>query len=57
MVINDDSEKGSNSEYFLKDIVTGISYRMIWTVLKTDQGHVALLADNFFKKILDGKLS
>ena len=33
---------------FREDFVTGVSHRMIWTVLKTDSGHVALLADNFF---------
>ena len=33
---------------FLEDLVTGVSHRMIRTVLKTDSGHVALLADNFF---------
>ena len=33
---------------FLEDFVTGVSHRMIWTVLKTDSGHVAFLTDNFF---------
>ena len=33
---------------FCEDFVTGVSHRMIWTVLKTDSGHVALLTDNFF---------
>ena len=33
---------------FREDFVTGVSHRMIWTVLKTDSGHVALLTDNFF---------
>ena len=35
-------------ENFLWRLWTGVSQRMIWTVLKTDSGHVALLTDNFF---------
>ena len=31
-----------------EDFITGVSHRMIWTVLKTDSGHVALLTENFF---------
>ena len=30
------------------NFVTGVSHRMIWTVLKTDSGHVTLLTDDFF---------
>ena len=35
---------------FLKDFVTGVAHRMVWTVLKTDLQHVALLTDHFFLK-------
>ena len=41
-------EKFSILKTFLEKFVTGVSRRSIWTVLKTDLGHVALLTDNFF---------
>ena len=31
-----------------EDFIAGVSHRIIWTVLKTDSGHVALLTENFF---------
>ena len=44
------ANKGLILNSFLEDFVTGVSYRMIWIVLKTDSGLVALLADNVFLK-------
>ena len=44
--------KNANKVYIFENfsciLWTGVSHRMIWTVLKTDSGHVALLTDNFF---------
>ena len=31
-----------------EDFITGVSHRMIWTVLKTESRHVALLTEKFF---------
>ena len=51
MVINDKTRtRFTFLKTFLEDFITGVSHRMIWTVLKTDSGHVALLTDNFFYK-------
>ena len=38
-----------NFKNFFEDSVTGVSQRSSWTVLKTDSGHVALLAEIIFK--------
>ena len=43
--------KNANKVYIFENfswiLWTGVSHRMIWTVLKTDSWHVALLTDNF----------
>ena len=51
LVINDKTRtKFKFLKTFLEDFVTGVSHRMIWTVLKNDSGHAALLTFNFFYK-------